>query len=139
VREVTGGRPIFRRQIPYTGLRESKGWRIGARPPMKASRAPHLPLSDLEAILGGISELLGGFHGVAGVAELDGRIGQCHSAIDACRRYKFSPVLLRALSAKVLDVETDALVLRRTLRMHDPAPDRGRGHQARGKRRRRRR
>ncbi len=96
---------------------------------MKASRPPHLPLADLEAILGDISALLerllpeektvAGADGAARVRELDGRIVQCRSAIDACRRHHFSPVLLRALSAKVIEVEADALVLRRTLKIRE--------------------
>lgn len=44
------------------------------------------------------------------------RVVQCRVAIAACKRYKFSPPLLRALSAKVLELETDALMLRRALR-----------------------
>ena len=83
---------------------------------MKASRPPHLPLTDLETILGDVSEMLGRVPGAAGVASLDDRVVQCRIAIEACRRLDFSQPLLRALSAKVLEVETDALVLRRTLR-----------------------
>jgi len=52
---------------------------------VKASRPPHLPLADLETILGDVSEMLG-------------RVPEAPGA--------------RAL----LEVETDALVLRRTLR-----------------------
>ena len=83
---------------------------------MKAPRPPHLPLADLETILCDVSEMLGRIPGAPGVATLDGRVVQCRSAIAACRKHDFSPPLLRALSAKVLEVETDALVLRRTLR-----------------------
>jgi hypothetical protein len=83
---------------------------------MKAPRPPHLPLVDLESILYEISEMLGRIPSAAGVGELDTRVVQCRSAIEACRRLDFSPPLLRALSAKVLEVETDALVFRRTLR-----------------------
>jgi hypothetical protein len=82
-----------------------------------ASRPPHLPLADLEAILCAVSEMLVRVpEAAAGKAALDARVVQCHSAIAACRRHEFSAPLLRALSAKVLEVETDALVLRRTLR-----------------------
>ena len=83
---------------------------------MKASRPPHLPLADLETILCDVSDMLGRVPGAAGVSALDDRVVQCRYAIEACRRLDFGPALLRALSAKVLDVETDALVLRRTLR-----------------------
>jgi hypothetical protein len=85
---------------------------------MKAPRPPHLPLADLESILCTVSEMLGRLpteH--AAVRVLDARIIQCHSAIAACRRHEFSPPLLRALSAKILEVETDALVLRRMIRV----------------------
>ena len=84
-------------------------------------RPPHLPLADLETILGDVSEMLGRVPGAPGARALDARIVQCHSAIAACRRDEFSPPLLRALSAKVLEVETDALVLRRTLRVRESA------------------
>jgi len=81
------------------------------------SRPPHLPLADLESILGDVSEMLGRASGAPGARALDDRVVQCRSAIAACRRDAFSPLLLRALSAKVLEVETDALVLRRALRL----------------------
>ena len=86
---------------------------------MKPPRPPHLPLADLETILCDVSEVLGRVAGAPGVLDLDGRVAQCHSAIAACRRHQFSPPLLRALSAKVLEIETDALVLRRTLRFSE--------------------
>jgi hypothetical protein len=81
---------------------------------MKAPRPPHLPLGDLESILCDVSTMLGHIPGAPGVVALDARVVQCLSAITACRRHDFSPTLLRALSAKVLEVETDALVLQRT-------------------------
>jgi hypothetical protein len=86
---------------------------------MKPPRPPHLPLADLETILCDVSEVLGRIAGAPGVHDLDGRVVQCRSAIAACRRHEFSPPLLRALSAKVLELETDALVLRRTLRFSE--------------------
>jgi len=88
---------------------------------MKAPRPPHLPLADLESILCDVTEMLGRFPETAAVGALDGRIVQCRSAIAACRRHEFSPPLLRALSAKILEVETDALVLRRTVRLPERA------------------
>jgi hypothetical protein len=83
---------------------------------MKAPRPPHLPLADLETILCGVTEMLGRVQGGPRVTALDARVAQCRSAIEACKRHDFGPALLRALSAKVLEVETDALVFRRTLR-----------------------
>jgi hypothetical protein len=109
---------------------------------MKATRPPHLPLSDLESILCDVSEMLGRFPKAAGVSALDGRIVQCRSAIAACRRHHFSPPLLRALSAKIIEVETDALVLRRMTRVperaHSDAPEPGRAKRSRRKPPRRR-
>jgi hypothetical protein len=83
---------------------------------MKPPRPPVIPLADLETILCEVDEMLARFQGTAEAGALDGRIVQCRSAIAACRRHQFSPPLLRALAAKVLEVETDALVVRRTLR-----------------------
>lgn len=74
-------------------------------------------MTNLESILCDVTEMLGRIPSTAGVSELDGRIVQCRSAIAACRRHEFSAPLLRALSAKILEVETDALVLRRTVRL----------------------
>jgi hypothetical protein len=82
---------------------------------MKASRPPYLALADLESILCEVSEMLGRIPSTGGVVALDGRVVQCRSAIAACQREQFSPPLLRALSAKILEVQTDALVLRRTV------------------------
>jgi hypothetical protein len=108
---------------------------------MKPPRPPHLPLADLETILCDVSELLGRIAGAPGVRELDGRVVQCRSAIAACRRHEFSAPLLRALSAKVLEVETDALVLRRTARFADRqiAPRDDARHAKRGRKPRRKR
>jgi hypothetical protein len=108
---------------------------------MKAPRPPHLPLGDLESILGDVSEMLERFPRGAGVSALDARIVQCRAAIAACRRHHFSPPLLRALSAKILEVETDALVLRRMIRVPEraraDAKDTGRAKRSRRKPRRR--
>jgi hypothetical protein len=108
---------------------------------MKPPRPPHLPLADLEAILGEVSEMLGRIPGAPGVDDLDGRVVQCRAAIAACRRHEFSSPLLRALSAKVLEVETDALVLRRTLRFpeREAAATEEVGRPKRGRKERRRR
>jgi hypothetical protein len=121
-------------------LREDGSWRIRARR-MKAPRPPHLPLTDLETILCDVSEMLGRIPGAAGVGALDGRVVQCRAAIQACRRQEFSAPLLRALSAKVLEVETDALVLRRTLRFpeRDLAAPEHASRTKRGRKERRRR
>jgi hypothetical protein len=108
---------------------------------MKAPRPPYLPLADLESILCEVSEMLGRIPSAAGVAPLDGRVVQCRSAIAACRRQEFSDPLLRALSAKILEVQTDALVLRRTVRlperMHASTEQVGRAKRTRKERRRR--
>jgi len=45
------------------------------------------------------------------IVEIDSRIGQCSAAIAACRREDFSLPLRRALACKVLELETDVLVL----------------------------
>ncbi len=94
---------------------------------MKDSRPPHLPLADLESILSDISDVLAPIEGAIGASELDMRVVQCRTAIAACRRYHFSAPLLRALSAKVLEVETDALVLRRTVRVFVHGKPSGKG------------
>ena len=95
-------------------------------PVRRVIRAPHLPLSELETILGDVTEMLGRIpqtqQHTLHVGALDGRIVQCRTAIAACRRHEFSPTLLRALSAKVLELETDALVFRRTVRVPSRAP-----------------
>jgi hypothetical protein len=108
-------------------------------------RAPYLPLGDLEEILVEVTGLLENAPRTPHVGTLDGRIVQCRTAIAACRRHEFSPPLLRALSAKVLELETDALVLRRALHMakapvhHEAEPQgkpRGQGDRtSRGRRR----
>ena len=86
-------------------------------------RAPHLPLIDLESILCDVADILGELGHVAGAAALDGQIVQCRAAITACRRSPFSPPLLRALSAKVLELESNALILRRAVRGARGAPE----------------
>jgi hypothetical protein len=108
---------------------------------MKPPRPPLLPLADLETILCDVAEMLARFPGAAEVGALDGRIVQCRSAIAACRRHEFSPPLLRALAAKILEVETDALVLRRTLRFaaQDAPPAEGVRRAKRGRKERRQR
>jgi hypothetical protein len=78
--------------------------------------APHLPLRELDAILDDVTEILGALPPTPGVSALEGRSAQCRMAIGAARRSPFSTPLLRALSAKVLELESDALVLRRSLR-----------------------
>jgi hypothetical protein len=80
----------------------------------------HLPLRELEAILRDVTDLVSRLPvnhppGAAGLS-FDGRIVQCRRAIAACQRAQFSPPLLRALSAKVLELEADALVVRRSFR-----------------------
>jgi hypothetical protein len=106
---------------------------------MKASRPPSVPLAELETILAEVSEMLGRIQNALGVGALDARVVQCRSAIAACRRYDFSPPLLRALTAKVLEVETDALILRRTLRFSERAlASESAGRKRRGTKRRER-
>ena len=76
-----------------------------------AIRGPQLPLDELVDILGEIATTLEGIEYVAELGALDARIGQCSTAIAACRRQDFSLPLRRALACKVLELETDVLVL----------------------------
>jgi hypothetical protein len=103
---------------------------------MKVFDGPILPVSDLESILCEVSDLLEHLPAIEGLREIEARIGQCHTALAASRQHRFSPVLLRALTAKVLDTERDALILRRMARLADDRR-RGRGdHRDRRDRRR---
>jgi hypothetical protein len=126
--DTLGKRTLARKALSSIALRVAQEQLLAHRcaPPMtpppsprrgKASRPPHLPLADLETILGDVSDMLGRVPDATGARALDDRVVQCRAAIAACRRHEFSPPLLRALSAKVLEVETDALVLRRSVRL----------------------
>ncbi len=74
-------------------------------------RGPQLPLDELVDILGDVATALEGIEYVSAIDALDSRIGQCSAAIVACRRDDFSLPLRRALASKVLELETDVLVL----------------------------
>ena len=76
-----------------------------------AIRGPQVPLDELVDILGEVATTLEGIEYVAEVDALDSRIGQCSAAIVACRRDDFSMPLRRALASKVLELESDVLVL----------------------------
>jgi hypothetical protein len=68
-------------------------------------------LDELVEILGEIAVALEGIEQPWAIVEIDSRIGQCSAAIAACRREDFSLPLRRALACKVLELETDVLVL----------------------------
>ena len=74
-------------------------------------RGPHLPLDELVDILGDVATTLEGIEQASAIDTIDSRIGQCSAAIVACRRDDFSLPLRRALASKVLELETDVLVL----------------------------
>lgn len=70
-------------------------------------------MDDLVEILGEVATVLEGIEIASDIDAIDSRIGQCSAAIDACRRNDFSMPLRRALAAKVLELESDVLVLAR--------------------------
>lgn len=81
-------------------------------------RGPHLPLDELVDILGDVATALERIEYVSAIDALDSRIGQCSAAIVACRRDDFSLPLRRALASKVLELETDVLVLAKARARH---------------------
>jgi hypothetical protein len=68
-------------------------------------------LDELVDILGDVATTLEGIEQASAIDTIDSRIGQCSAAIVACRRDDFSLPLRRALASKVLELETDVLVL----------------------------
>jgi hypothetical protein len=89
--------------------------------------APKLPLRQLEAILSDLAAVLGKLPPSPGVRDLCARAEQSRAAIVVCRREGFSGPLRRALTAKVLDLEAEALIALRTLRARGSALKSGRG------------
>jgi hypothetical protein len=75
-------------------------------------------LDELVDILGDVATALEGIEYVSAIDALDSRIGQCSAAIVACRRDDFSLPLRRALASKVLELETDVLVLAKARARH---------------------
>jgi hypothetical protein len=77
---------------------------------------PLLPLAELEAITHEVDALLHGMRSSWEVNELRVRTRQSRAAIAACTRDPFAVGLQSALTVKVLELESNALVFRRVER-----------------------
>jgi hypothetical protein len=101
---------------------------------MNAFEGPCFPLEEIEAIVREVADLLDELPDVVAVETLVRQLVQCHTAVEACRRHSFSPVMRRALTSKVLDVQTEALIVRRDVRAAARSRADGRRDTARTKR-----
>ena len=71
---------------------------------------PEVPLSHLREMLGEIDDVIARLVPSPTATDLRARLEQADAAIDVCRRERFAPGLRNALTAKVLDLQTQALV-----------------------------
>src|SRR6185437_2352800 len=77
---------------------------------------PEVPLSHLREMLGEIDDVIAHLRPSRESADLRARLRQADVAIEVCHRLRFAPGLRNALTAKVLDLQTQALVQARVER-----------------------